>query len=691
MSQADKIQDDHAWARQAFFIPHGIGIHNEGERQTVLDSLKGREQRGKRYSSAELKFTDTTPGGNYAMNARPQFTRFADPRMPGLTQASKGMGEYYSEAIDDNAQRIHLQFGVPSYNSLTSFFSRFYDRQMGHLANTGDASELIFAAGQAVGYILTAPLIPIIGLFNALHKAVKFIQGNPYSRFYYMKPTMPLYWDAVTTLVNRIGVNMGLVVGPGVENLEKADPATKNLEKDRGVIYSDGMSPDEFATMRRMLPDVFNSNGGIDVYAISTRAQRIANHHHRRLAEIAKQNEHRSFEDYRRDLIRYMDNGIDTPPKVFYKGKEFGGDLPKYLTNFYKEGDIGKGVGAKDIVASVEQEAGAVADKAAAGAYTQQTFQTVKEWEGDDFNDYFKAELADGSAFVSFNVDHTGSVSESFSNSTKTSEVAESMNSTSSAGRSAFFNMAGGNVGDNPLLQGIEAVVGGIKTFVAGGLDVVGLSGLSALGGAAYVDIPDFWDSASAELPKSSYTIKLASPYGNKLSIMTNIYIPLCMLLAGALPRTTGKNSYTSPFLCRLFDKGRNNIKLGIIDSIQITRGTGGIGWTADGLPTAVDVTFSVLNLSNIMHVPIDELTGPGDLLSFSFLEEDTPLTDYMATLGGLGLHEQFYMAPRLKLAWKNHIANFESWSSETRMAAHMRGTLPGSLMSALYKSTDRL
>lgn len=682
-SVADAVTNDSQWIRQAFFIPgttSKLGYKNNKYRDIEL--------KGQRFSSAELKYTDTTPGGNFGMNPKPQYTRWADPKMPGITPGSKGMGEYYSEALDDNAQRIHLQFGVPDYNSLTGFFSRFYNIGIGNLTNTGDASSFTFFAGRALGYALTLPFQVVIGVSNFVTRLWKFANDIPYSKYYYLKPTMPLYWNAVSTLVNKIGVNLGLIEGPS------SDDMTLSSEDDgsaTGFNYSNGLSSAEAEALNKFLPDILKGNGGIDVFALSTRAQRLAAAHHKKLKQIAQQTLGQGQEAYKEAVIDYLVNEkLPTPSPVL------AGDLPTYLNSFYKGHGIGQGVGAQDPAADIEVDAqdtgggstGVGGDKTAALSASENDV-TAMQWDSG-MADYFNAELQDGAAFVSFQVENEGSVSESFSNSTRTSDVADAMNGASSGARGMLFNIAGGNVGDGVIANTIESFVGGIKNFANGLASSVGLSGLSALGGAAYVDVPEYWDNATADLPSSSYTIKLSTPYGNKLSILLDIYLPLCMLLAGALPRSTGKNSYTSPFLCRLHSTGRNIIKTGIIDSISITRGSSNIGWSADQLPTEIEVTLSIKNLSTIMHMPVGELAGPLDALSLSMFDEDTVLTDYLATLGGVSLYDQYYFMPKLRIAWANQMADFKSWASPSQFASSFAGTAPGRLMSAFYTGTSR-
>jgi hypothetical protein len=666
------VTSDSQWIRQAFFIPgttSKAGYKNNKYRDIKL--------KGQRFTSAELKYTDTTPGGNFAMNPKPQFTRWCDPKEPGLARSSRGQGEYYSSAIDDNAQRIHMQFGVPEYNSLTAFYTNFYNVGIGRLTNTGDASSISFLAGRILGYALTLPFQVVIGVTNFVTRLWNFANDIPYSKYYYLKPTMPLYWNTVNMLVNKMGVNLGIIEGPSSDDISLTKTGDDNATQ---FNYSNGLSQSEVNALNKLLPDILRGNGGIDVFAVSTRAQRLAAAHHKKLKSIGEQTLGQGQEAYREAIIDYITREkLPTPRPVI------AGDLPSYLNTFYKGGTIGNNPNATDPAAPIESYED---DKGAALGVSKELI--ANGYDDASMLDYFNAELQDGAAFVTFQVENEGSVGESFNNSTRTSDVADALNGASSGARALNFNLAGGNVGDNVILNTIEGFIGGIKDFTQGLASSVGLGGLSALGGAAFVDVPEFWENATADLPTASYTIKLGSPYGNKLSLLLNVFLPLAMLLAGALPRTTGKNSYTSPFLCRLHSTGRNIIKTGIIESLSITRGTSNVGWSVDQLPTEIEVNLTIKNLSSIMHVPVGELSGPVDLASLSMLDEDTALTDYMAAITGVSLYDQYYFMPKLRLAWANQMADFKSWASPSQFASAFSGTSTGRLMSAFYMGTSR-
>ena len=109
------MKRDAQWVRQSFIVN--------------VDDLDRVDQQNRTFSTANIKYTDTSPGGNFAINPPPQFTRYADPKpSPGSRAVgSKGMGRYYSEAIDDSSQIIYMRFGVPQFNSLTTFFTGFYN------------------------------------------------------------------------------------------------------------------------------------------------------------------------------------------------------------------------------------------------------------------------------------------------------------------------------------------------------------------------------------------------------------------------------------------------------------------------------------------------------------------------------------------------------------------------------------
>lgn len=658
------LTSDVAWVRQAFMLPK--------------HTLAAQSAKRRLFSNAAFKFTDTTLGGNFAINPPPQFTRYADLKVRGRFSKSKGMGRYYSEALDDNAQHIHMRFGVPEYNSLTNFFTNFYDHEAATLVRTGRAPGIFYSLGKAAGFVVSLPLqVAIVG-----GSAYRFFMSKPASKYYYLKPTMPLYWNAVNTIANGIAVNMGIV--PRVMSDESN--AIMGVAKDHTYNAAD------IERFHRVLPDVFRKKGGVDIYAVATRAQRLADQHHREISEFM------SSYDTTADLI----------------GK---------MQELEREAEAGRGGLSMPKSRGIE---------AYLQTYAESIYGTVTEGEGkesvenrsrmDLMFDSFLAEWRDGAAFTTFRVNHTGTASESFSNSTRDSEISSKFNGMASSARNARFSVAEGNISDGVLGSMVGAVGGAVKDFVMGALDSVGIAGLGALAGNAFVDIPKHWDGSTANLPRMEYTLELRSPFGNKMSRFMNLWIPVSMLLAGALPRSTGTQSYNSPFLVELYSKGRAQTRLGIIDSMTITRGVGNLGWTPDGEALGVDVTFSVIDLSSVMHMPIVSAlrgadlagaaaatvgaglvaTGGGAvvgtalaaggaaLVAKSLFDDDNTYTDYLAVIGSLGLVDQIYPLRRLKLNLTRKLTAFDSWLSPTHFANWSMGTFPSQVISAFSRITDR-
>lgn len=612
-------------------------------------------------SSAFQKFTDTTLGGNFAINPPPQFTRTADLAVRGqYAYESKGMGRKYSELIDDNSQLIHMRFGVPQFNSLTTFFNRFYNHHAGVLSRTGRTPGFFYNLGRATGFVVSLPLQPII-LAGSVYR---FLANKPSSKYYYLKPTMAMYWNAVNSMVNGIAVNMGIVPRFGTTSGTAA--TNKNFGENDDNVYNDGdlieveaaYNESEMEAYHRLLPDVFKKGGGVDVYSIASRSQRLADR--ARQNAIAAAEGATTLDQLQDQWTKYIEElpYTPTPRSEFQGGGEPG--INAYLAAWSNTG------------------AATPPDRDDAVDNTEDN----KSW-WSSFSDFAMSELRDGGQFVTFRVNHTGQVNESFSNSVGDSGIAGKMNSTSADVRSKKFDFAHGNVGPGALGDLVSGVVNSASDFVAGTLDSIGVSGLMGLAGNAYVDIPKEYKDSTVNLPKSSYSIELRSPYGNKISRFQNLIIPLTMLIAGALPKSVGRQAYDSPFLVEIYDKGRCQSRLGMIDSMTITRGVGNLGWTQDQEPLGINVEFTVADLSSIMHMPLN--ASPG------IFDEDTSYTDYLAILGSLSMADQIYTGNRLRLNLTRGFQNWSQWTSPAKYGQLVGNSAPGRMISAITREADRV
>ena len=692
---------DKDWAKNAFLV--------EGS------SLKTIDKVNRTFSSAFFKFTDTSLGGALCINPKPQYTRYSDIRVKGrmpdrqdvtvnhdYTKASFGMGRYYSEAIDDNNQVIYLRFGVASFNSLTQFFTGFYNSGQARLAKTGRYDTAFF---QDVGFIAGAALQIFFWPLAVIHvtgMAVNWLFGHNSSKFYTMKPTMFPYWGAVNNIVNRIAVNKGLF------------PVTIHQDSDKiGSNYN--LDPTEMEQLHNMMPDIFSAKGYYDVYQVANKAQRIKTQLD---LYLYKNFDEASETDFTGTRQRVGQDTVNSPDGAHTVGNNLNNffSTPAYYLSAYSnkstdlamnslseinkvrngrtfedavKGWIDSSEGRKDQTAT--ETSGATTDGTDKLPDVERSWSTTKSEDPSFFQGLINnsiAEMQDGSQFAAFRVDYTGSVSESFSNSVGESEIAGKLNGASATGRDANFNF-GGVMEDLKNMPIVSQIISATADVAKGVLDSFSMSGLLALAGGSFVDIPKHWQSSSASLPRASYTIHLGSPYGNPISQINNIYIPLAMLLAGALPLSTGKQSYTSPFLCELYDKGRCQTRLGMIDSLSITRGTSNLGFDKKGKPLAIDVSFSIVDMSSIMHMQLssDKLFGQEN----SMFDEETVFSDYLAVLAGLNASDQLYMIPKLKRQLANKVNNLKQLSSPGMWAMRIHENTPVGLLDVFYKGRGGL
>ena len=676
-----KRMTDHDWLRQSFMISHGTQSAANGDPTDEDVKIRTRF-----FTTAEFKFADTKLGGNLVINPAPQFTRYADPRIKGLYQHSEGLGRYYSEALDDNKRVITMSFGVPQFNSLSTFYRGFYDHNAATVARTGRAPSLAYNAGQALGFV-AGFLSPWLVLYSLGSAFIKSATMQSSSKYYFFKPSMATYWNAVSGIANDIAVKTQLVSRsfgdpqgtPGdvrSQGLDKGD-----LKEINQYIYQEIDSYDETT----------GDGNGINVYAVATKYQRIQRAAFKALEMYyAARSLPSQFQDTvdeegqaLKQVVRaaVSDHSVQRPQKSFQE----------YLTSWTSGTSPGAlaGTGAsskEDSTVAGEQKDGAEAPQGTKDLLTEKSIGSASDGEKESWWKFLQAELDDGAQYVAFRVENTGDASESFSNQVGESEISSKINSISGAARSSRFSMADGNIDDSIIGKGLNGVVGVVKDLAMGAANSLGIDGIAALGGNAFADIPKHWMQSTSSLPRMNYRLKLVSPYGNRYSKFVNIWLPVSMLLAGALPLSAGPHAYTSPFLCQLFDRGRAQTRLGMIDSISISRGGGNLAFNKIGEPMSVEVSFSVVELGNILHMPIASSFNPISGLSISrIFDNETLYHDYMAVLTSLSLAEQIYVGERLKLGITKYVKNLDSWFSVPHAVNAFGDLAPIRVFSAFF------
>lgn len=191
-------------------------------------------------------------------------------------------------------------------------------------------------------------------------------------------------------------------------------------------------------------------------------------------------------------------------------------------------------------------------------------------------------------------------------------------------------------IGDNGGIFG--TLVGSVKTIVSGGR----------------LMFPNIWAN-SAYSKAYNINIKLTTPYYDAKSWLINIYAPLCHLVGFVFPRGEFINGYSAPFLVKAFLKGQFNIDMGLITEMSIEKGKEG-GWTVDGLPTVVDVSFTIQDLYSTIS-----MSPAGTMFSSNVLKNIAEM-DFLANLCGVNINmpdfgRMIYLYEILNLA--NPITDF--------------------------------
>lgn len=150
-----------------------------------------------------------------------------------------------------------------------------------------------------------------------------------------------------------------------------------------------------------------------------------------------------------------------------------------------------------------------------------------------------------------------------------------------------------------------------------------------------------------------SVDIKLRTPDADELSIYLNLIVPLIHLMALTAPRdfdaATSSNGYVAPFLIRAYSRALFNIDLGIITSLNITKG-GEANWAAaSNLPTSIDVSLTVKDLYKSMYITKVESGLRNGLGLAKFVANDAEMEQLM-NLAGVNMTEANMISKKMSL-----------------------------------------
>ena len=578
-------------------------------------------------------YQDTRVGSNDALNCLWQFNR-DDDILHNVSVVSThsgtkiGLSRVYSNTTQTNQQIAYFTFGVPYYSSILHFHKNAFDEKLITINQQGyDSDEGSRKLGELFGeglVLLVAIRILPFKLFYEISK--KSANNYKINRFYELRGRMQLYYKYVDSMLAHwlvasglYGNNLSIV---GLSDKLVADPNCLPL-----ALRLTGASIWEIVARKAV-------NAGVYIYDKKKRAKIIEE----------------SLYGVNATPLRYR---AEKDSRIKFSAEELASGMDSVANNtLYSNAEQSMYAGtasdqeslyAQQVMSDTVQF---YTNKINKLGFTHKDETLAYEDDHGSWATVFAKSALGATQFIGFRVDKSTDASESFSNSTSPSAFAENFNAKVKevAAQSIDMGIKGASAGDSWL----ESVVEDIKSIGVGileGLKAIDFIGLTDLANAvmtgAFIDIPEQY--SGSDFNKShSLSFQLRSPYGDKVSIYQSIIVPLFCILAGALPRAGGANSYVQPFLCRVYCKGMFAIPMGIIDSISIKRGDSEFGWTYDNIPTCVDVNISIKDMSPIMYMMIN------DAAFSDILGSDSAFNEYLLTLSGVGLFERISQIQRV-------------------------------------------
>lgn len=623
------LKDD-KWLKQAFLSPGRISTQQLGQADRI-------------FTDTTLKFNDTKLGGSYALNIPPASHGLADikikGRLPGNSNesftSSDGLGLRYSEMIDDNSDLLWMRFGHQNFSGLTTFFNEFFDYEASVMARTGRSPSWFYTIGKGVAFIAMLPVAPIILLGRASKAVMDMVSGgSTSSSFMTLKPNMMGYWGSVSWMYNAIGVNMNLVYPYEPSALSAPETAVRD-------------------SLVNSFPELIDSSGLLDIFRVALRSQRLANEYRESVQDMIRSSA--TFDDLQDKVKALTKTPIDTRNGTALSYSKYADLYQTTLEGFTQSGD------------RKQDEKTTMWDD-------------ISSWISD-LGDNTVAGLNDGADWMCLRVNHVKDFSMDWTNDLQDNPILERFNSVSNQARNTSSMLAGGNLGDGPITGFVESIVGAVKDTAAGAAEGFGISGVFALGGAGLIDVEKIPGDSSFSLPSTTYTVDLQTPSGSAWSEYLFIMPTVCALVAGTVPISTGKHSYTSPFICEAYMRGKGQIRRGLITSLTLKRATNNVGWTRTGRARGYTLEFTITDMSSVMHMPLNPMNQLWD--------GDTVFSDFLAVLSSLDMYHQLYAIPKLKLKASRLKASIKQEFSPAKMGLSFAESLTGQVIRTIARGTD--
>lgn len=607
-------------------------------------------------------YFSTAIGDNKYVNPLPGYGFNTDPYPKPIMENQFGnMGRWYKRIHHDNAECVTLTACVPEFSGIISFLSNMFDYTASVAVTKGRAPGWFFYIGQAAGAIAFWPAQLIGTAWNFF----EYLGNQPKNQWYYAKPVMGQFFTASQGIFNDLMVAAGytLTVLPRYQNdLFDSKPGGGP----KGYLTATDQAKSNISYLSGMFPDAMNKDGTIDITKVALRGVRKYRYFLQQVKDLDKMPmlataEQKDLEIQRRlnTLIKdgnFMNGNVGPAGKkgtyemlmaeIGSVGNTRGEDEISYpeiasaYTNKEAYANIRQtgseyanqtaSANATDIRAKVAEYS--TAESIASGSQSanplggatppQLTADNPFVSGGESSEDgwltqvgaLLKDHLYGGTDGVTFRVEGgAGPASDSFSNTSQQSQIASAFNGTVQAVQDFRFNTGGGVTG----IDFIDSIMSTIKDSVAGVMagSVIGNLPLALLGNSRVV-IPEHWQDSAANLHSETINLFFEAPYAHPYSIATNVFLPVSLVMPFFIPFSTGGATYGSPFMVKMFQRGKSIIRTGMVRSATMTWGEGPLGWTTDRKPRNCRITLDVVDFEPILSVPISRVTNPLDLIN---------------------------------------------------------------------------
>ena len=633
--------------------------------------------------SSYYDFFSTSVGDNRYINPLPQFSPATDHRPTRFLKAKEGsLGYQFKKIYDDNFSLLTITVGVMEFRGLLDFVTNMFNPVSSIIANKGRSPSWAFYYGSALGSIAFWPM----QLFSIGMSFLSFLTDHEDKQFWSVKPAMGQYLASAQSLFNDILTNLG-VIKSVLPNGGKSDVAP--LYGNSGPVDN---IDDQTARLSKLFPNAVNSDGTIDLALFVSKGTRKYRYVLDKMAEL----DNKGFANTN-EKLNAMANIIENA-RFDNSVANRGGTTADFLsleqesTGKWRTGtdkdeaayterasaftnkDAYQNIADDKAVASINRTGGEAntvqldtsgsatvgtmggdapqtatpAPEEMAGSATlerlyqqqQQEYQDYdpdKSWQGK-VKDLVQTAWYGGFDAITFRVEHQGAVTDSFSNSSTRSPLADMFNSQVQSVNNIKFNLAGGNTGIG-LIDGIINTATDLFNGAASSLTIANIPMM--LANNSYVNIPEHWESSSASLHKETYTLKFNATYSTVYSQITNIWVPFSLIAAFCLPNSAGPAAYTTPFLVKSFAQGRQIIRRGMVSDVVFRFGEGPAGWTKDRHPLNMTVELTIADLDPVLALPTNRALGLADLtnpaaFAATVLNDTGKYNDWITRLTGV-------------------------------------------------------